>query len=59
MTPHQYLTSRRVDQARHLILDGEPLSLVARSTGFYDQPHPARHFKRILGISPGSFARAG
>jgi AraC-like DNA-binding protein len=56
MSPHQYLTSRRVDEARRLILTGEPLSSVARSSGFYDQPHLARHFKRILGISPGAFA---
>ena len=56
MSPHQYLTSRRVDEARRLILSGEPLSSVARSSGFYDQPHLARHFKRILGVSPGAFA---
>jgi AraC-like DNA-binding protein len=56
MSPHQYLTSRRVDEARRLILSGEPLSSVARSSGFYDQPHLARNFKRILGVSPGAFA---
>jgi len=56
MSPHQYLTSRRVDEARRLILAGEPLSSVARSSGFYDQAHLARHFKRILGVSPGAFA---
>ena len=56
MSPHQYLTSRRVDEARRLILAGEPLSSVARNSGFYDQPHLGRHFKRILGVSPGAFA---
>jgi AraC-like DNA-binding protein len=56
MSPHQYLTSRRVDEARRRILSGEPLSSVARSSGFYDQPHLTRHFKRILGVSPGAFA---
>jgi AraC-like DNA-binding protein len=56
MSPHRYLTSRRVDEARHRILSGEPLSSVARSSGFYDQPHLARHFKRILGVNPGAFA---
>jgi AraC-like DNA-binding protein len=56
MSPHQYLTSRRVDEARRLILSGEPLSSAARTSGFYDQPHLARHFKRILGVSPGAFA---
>ncbi|MEU7926731.1 AraC family transcriptional regulator [Micromonospora sp. NPDC049107] len=57
MSPHRYLTSRRVDEARRLILDGHPLDRVATSSGFYDQPHLARHFKRILGVSPGVFAR--
>jgi AraC-like DNA-binding protein len=56
MSPHRYLTSRRVDEARRLILSGEPLSSVARSSGFYDQPHLTRHFKRILGVNPGAFA---
>ncbi|MDG4798271.1 AraC family transcriptional regulator [Micromonospora sp. WMMD1082] len=57
-TPHRYLTSRRVDHARRLILDGQPLASVARSSGFYDQPHLTRHFTRILGVSPGLFSRA-
>ncbi|MFD2768562.1 helix-turn-helix transcriptional regulator [Micromonospora eburnea] len=56
MSPHQYLISRRVDLARRLILAGEPLGSVAAASGFYDQPHLIRHFKRILGVSPKSFA---
>jgi len=55
MSPHRYLVSRRVDLARRLILAGEPLRSVAAGSGFYDQPHLARHFKRILGVSPGAF----
>lgn len=57
MSPHQYLISRRVDLARRLILQGRPLWSVATDSGFYDQPHLVRHFKRILGVSPGVFAR--
>ncbi len=57
MSPHQYLISRRVDLARRLILRGDPLWSVATASGFYDQPHLVRHFKRILGVSPGLFAR--
>jgi AraC-like DNA-binding protein len=56
MPPHQYLISRRVDLARRLILGGDPLSSVATDSGFYDQPHLIRHFKRILGVSPRGFA---
>jgi AraC-like DNA-binding protein len=58
MSPHQYLVSRRVDLARRLILAGEPLWSVAPGAGFYDQSHLVRHFKRILGVSPGDFALA-
>ncbi|HKN95725.1 MAG TPA: AraC family transcriptional regulator [Pseudonocardiaceae bacterium] len=58
MSPHQYVISRRVDLARRLILAGEPLRSVAVRAGFYDQPHLVRHFKRILGVSPGRFAQA-
>ncbi|KUL25157.1 helix-turn-helix transcriptional regulator [Actinoplanes awajinensis] len=57
MTPHQYVISRRVDLARRLILAGQPMPAVAVGSGFYDQPHLIRHFKRILGVSPGRFAR--
>lgn len=59
MTPHQYLISRRVDLARHLILGGHPLREVAAGAGFHDQPHLNRHFKRILGVTPGRFAPPG
>jgi AraC-like DNA-binding protein len=58
MAPHRYLTSRRVDRARTLILDGRPLSEVATAAGFYDQSHLHRHFTRIVGGSPGEFAAA-
>lgn len=56
MSPHQYLISRRVDMARRLILAGEPLGTVATGSGFHDQPHLNRHFKRILGVTPGRYA---
>jgi len=55
MSPHQYVISRRVDLARRLILRGQPLWSAAVSSGFYDQPHLIRHFKRILGVSPAAF----
>lgn len=58
IAPHQYLTGRRLDRARGLLLDGMPPRLVAMATGFYDQSHLTRHFKRFLGISPGQYARS-
>jgi AraC-like DNA-binding protein len=59
MGPHQYLTGRRVDLARHLLLAGMSAAEVATAAGFYDQSHLTRHFKRFLGITPARFAADG
>ncbi|MFD7535475.1 AraC family transcriptional regulator [Streptomyces sp. NPDC059819] len=59
IAPHQYLTARRVDRARGLLLEGRPAGDVARATGFYDQSHLTRHFKRVVGTAPGRYARRG
>ncbi|GAA1352232.1 helix-turn-helix domain-containing protein [Streptomyces beijiangensis] len=56
IAPHQYLMSRRVDRARRLLLDGRPAGEVAAATGFYDQSHLTRHFKRVVGTTPGRYA---
>ncbi|WP_028804381.1 helix-turn-helix transcriptional regulator [Streptomyces sp. 142MFCol3.1] len=59
IAPHQYLMSRRVDRARRLLLDGGAPGEVAAATGFYDQSHLGRHFKRLVGVTPGRYARTG
>ncbi|MGW6564337.1 AraC family transcriptional regulator [Streptomyces sp. NPDC054975] len=56
IAPHQYVMSRRIAQARRLLLAGHPPAEVATTTGFYDQPHLTRHFKRHVGTTPGKFA---
>ncbi|HZE37497.1 MAG TPA: AraC family transcriptional regulator [Stackebrandtia sp.] len=58
MSPHQYLIGRRVDLARRLLLDGVPSARVAARTGFFDQAHLTRHFRRVLGTTPSRFARS-
>ncbi|WP_405881401.1 AraC family transcriptional regulator [Streptomyces sp. NBC_01384] len=55
IAPHQYLMSRRVDRARRLLLEGGKPSEVATATGFYDQSHLTRHFKRLVGVAPGRY----
>jgi AraC-like DNA-binding protein len=59
ITPHQYLIGRRVDLTRRLLLEGMEPPSVAVAVGFYDQAHLTRHFKHVLGTSPGRFARSG
>lgn len=56
LPPHRYLTGRRVDRARRLLLAGQPAADVAVATGFTDQAHLTRHFKRYLATTPGRFA---
>ncbi len=56
LTPYAYLIGRRVEIARNLLLDGIPASEAAVLSGFYDQPHLTRHFKRHLSVPPSEFA---
>ncbi|MET7884305.1 helix-turn-helix domain-containing protein [Streptomyces avermitilis] len=55
IAPHQYLMSRRVERARRLLLEGMRPAEVAAATGFYDQAHLNRHFKRLVGVAPGRY----
>ncbi len=56
MPPHAYLTARRVDLARRLLLTGVRPAEAAALAGFHDQSHLTRHFRRVLGTTPGRFA---
>jgi AraC-like DNA-binding protein len=57
LPPHTYLTGRRIDRARRLLLAGQRPADVATAVGFYDQAHLSRHFTRHLGIPPARYAR--
>ncbi|WP_105974760.1 helix-turn-helix transcriptional regulator [Streptomyces geranii] len=59
MAPHQYLTARRVDRARRLLLDGRSPGEVAVAAGFYDQAHLTRHFRKLVGVPPGRYRLSG
>jgi len=52
--PHSYLLSRRLERAERMLRETQlPLSEIAVATGFSDQSHLARHFRRRTGMSPG------
>lgn len=49
--PQQYIITHRVAGARHLPDTTRPLlSQVAMETGFANQSHLTRHFKRMIGV---------
>jgi AraC-like DNA-binding protein len=56
-SPYRYLVMRRLDRARALIREGKPLADVALASGFSDQSHLTRHFKKAYGVSPGAWFR--
>jgi len=58
LPPHAYVTHRRVALAQGLLARGVSQAEVAATVGFYDQSLLHRHFKRILRLTPGAFARA-
>jgi AraC-like DNA-binding protein len=58
LPPHRYLTGRRIDLARRLLLAGLPAAEVATAAGFADQSHLTRHFRRMLGTTPVAYARS-
>jgi len=56
LAPHQYVLSRRIDLARRMLVEGASPASAAAHAGFFDQAHLTRHFRRVLGTTPGAFA---
>ena len=54
-TPYAYFMERRVHEARRLLGEGGRPIEVAIRCGFADQSHLTRHFKRIVGVTPGEY----
>lgn len=57
MPPHAFQTQVRIARAKELLKKGMSLSSVAVSTGFADQSHFNRHFKRLMKITPGAYLK--
>ncbi len=58
LTPHQYLIQSRVRLAKHLLTPGCSIAEIAGQSGFYDQSHLNRCFKKSIGLSPAQFIKA-
>ena len=55
MTPHAYLLNRRIQHARTRLREGRLIVDVAQETGFADQAHFQREFKKHLAATPGQY----
>jgi len=56
LTPYAYYMQRRIAEAQHLLDAGMGPAQAAASCGFADQSHLTRHFKRMVGVTPGAYA---
>jgi AraC-like DNA-binding protein len=59
LPPHAYLTQLRIRRARTLLAAGRQSADVATTVGFFDQAHLTRHFRRLVGVTPGEYRAAG
>jgi len=60
-SPHRFLLMRRLERARQMIDPGRTnqdasLAAIAAASGFADQSHFNRHFKKAYGMTPGRWA---
>ena len=55
MTPHAFLVDRRVEHARALLRRGHAIADAALASGFADQAHLQRSFKRAVAATPGEY----
>ncbi|MFJ7883077.1 AraC family transcriptional regulator [Pseudomonas sp. NPDC096917] len=55
MTPHAYLTNRRVQYAQAQLREGATIAAIAQQSGFSDQAHLQRVFKKHLAATPGQY----
>jgi AraC-like DNA-binding protein len=58
MPPHAFWQLAKLNDARRLLRAGHAIAAVAAETGFSDQSHLGRCFRRVFGVTPGRF-RAG
>ena len=58
LAPHEYLITCRIEHARQLLISEDgPIHEIAARCGFADQSHLTRHFRRLLGVTPGTLRK--
>jgi transcriptional regulator GlxA family with amidase domain len=59
MTPHRYISLKRIRRAQWLLTQGQSPAMTAHECGFYDQSHLTRCLKSVCGMTPRQFQTAG
>lgn len=55
LSPMAYVLQQRLLRAKHFLQQGMLPVEAALETGFFDQSHFARYFKRLVGTTPGQY----
>lgn len=55
ISPYAFLINKRIQQSQLLLKQGQSLSEVANNSGFADQAHFQRTFKKLLAVTPGVY----
>lgn len=56
-TPMQALTTFRINAVKSLLAKGDPIKFIASQTGFYDEFHLSKVFKKATGTSPSAYLK--
>lgn len=58
LSPHRYLTERRIERAKTLLQQGDlPIAQIALESGFTSQQHFTGIFRRFTGAPPAAYRR--
>ena len=57
VSPHVWITHRRVARAKHLLRGRDPIAAIALACGFSSQSHLTRAFKLATGVTPAAYRR--
>lgn len=58
LAPHKFQIQCRIRKAQRLLLNGENIVKVSADSGFYDQSHFDKYFRKIVGLSPTEYIKS-
>jgi AraC-like DNA-binding protein len=58
LAPISRFIEMRIDFAKSLLMKGETLKIIAEMTGYYDEYHLSKAFKKTVGLSPREYRQS-